>query len=124
MGVAIAEQAAGPYVKYSGNPLIPGGHEVLVWPEGKGVMALLNIGPPGIRRTLQYADDGLRFRRVENLQTIPRGAGAYRPEAFTDNGQGEMIEWGLQIGVRKGDLPWLERFDCIQHRKPATTTAP
>ena len=117
-------EPAGPYVKYSGNPVIAGGHEVLVWPQGKGVMALLNIGPPGIRRTLQYAEDGLAFRKVEDLKGVPRAAAAYRPEAFTDSGRGKMIQWGLQIGIRKGYLPFLERFDRRQHREPIITTAP
>lgn len=112
MGVAIADHPEGPYIKHAGNPIIKGGHEVLVWPYKKGVVALLNIGPRGIRRTLQYAPDGLTFLKARDLEKVPNAPGAYRPEAFTDSGKGDMIEWGIHIGHTKGYLPFLERFDC------------
>ena len=112
MGVAIAEQPEGPYIKHAANPVVPGGHEVTVWHFGAGVAAMINIGPEGIRRTLQYAEDGIAFRKLADLPAVPSAAGAYRPEAFTDSGKGEMIEWGISIGNQKGFLPFLERFDC------------
>lgn len=111
MGVAIAARPEGPYVKYAGNPVIAGGHEVLVWPCGTGVAALVNIGPSGIARTLQYAPDGLTFSKWQDLRAVPSAPGAYRPEAFTDSGNGTMPAWGIHIGNRKGSLPFLERFD-------------
>jgi len=116
MGVAIAEKPEGPYRKYSRQPIIRGGHEVLVWPFGTGVVAMLNIGPEGIRRTLQYAPDGLNFSKMQDLKAVPRAPGAYRPEAFTESGKGRMIEWGIHIGYKKGYLPFLERFDCQWER--------
>ncbi len=112
MGVAIAEKPGGPYVKFKDNPIIPGGHEVLVWPRGAGVVALINIGPPGLRQTLQYAPDGLTFTKLADLPAVPAAAAAYRPEAFTDRGRGGMIDWGLSIKSRPGFLPFLQRFDC------------
>ena len=112
MGVAIAEKPQGPYVKYAGNPVISGGHEVLVWPLGTGVAAMVNIGPKGIARTIQYAPDGLRFSKLQDLQSVPSAAGAYRPEAFTGSGNGKMLEWGIHIGQKEGFLPFLGRFDC------------
>ena len=112
MGVAIAERPEGPYKKYAGNPVIRGGHEVLVWPLDAGVAALINIGPKGIRRTMRYAPDGLRFWKLMDLDQVPRAPGAYRPGAFRDKAEGEMIEWGLHIGQQDGFLPFLERFDC------------
>jgi hypothetical protein len=124
MGVAIAGRPEGPYVKHADNPVIAGGHEVLVWPQGTGVMAMINIGPPGIRKTLQYADDGVAFRKVADLANVPHAPGAYRPEAFTDSGNGEMIRWGIQIGFKQGALPYLERFDCTRPPGPIPTTAP
>ncbi len=111
MGVAIAEEPEGPYVKYVANPVVPGGHEVLVWPLGTGVAAMINIGPERVRKTVQYAADGLTFSKMQDLETVPRAPGAYRPEAFTDNGRGRMVEWGIHIGSKKGFLPFLERFD-------------
>jgi hypothetical protein len=112
LGVALAAKPGGPYVKHAGNPVIAGGHEVLVWPYGTGVVALVNIGPEGLRRTLQYAPDGFTFSKMQDLVRVPTAPGAYRPEAFTDSGAGKMPSWGIQIGHRQGFLPFLERFDC------------
>jgi len=111
LGVAIADQPEGPYAKNPNNPIVGGGHEVLVWPYGTGVVAMINIGPTGVRRTLQYARDGLSFARMADLKHVPSAPGAYRPEAFTDSGKGKMIRWGVHIGRKKGCLPFLERFD-------------
>ncbi|GAB6164156.1 family 43 glycosylhydrolase [Thermostilla marina] len=114
MGVAIAEHPQGPYIKYEGNPVVPGGHEVLVWPQGKGVAALIGtVGPPAITRSILYAEDGLHFTKRYRLAEVPWAPGAYRPEAFTDSGEGELIEWGVHIGRRKGFLPFIERFDLV-----------
>jgi len=112
MGLAVAEEPEGPYVRYVANPVVGGGHEVLVWPVGHGVVAMVNIGPEGIAKTLQYAPDGLSFSRMMNLDEVPNAPGAYRPEAFTESGEGQMIEWGLHVGSAPGSLPFLERFDC------------
>jgi beta-xylosidase len=112
MGVAIARSPGGPYVKAPGNPVIPAGHEVLVWPRGRGVVAMINIGPAGLRRTLQYAEDGLTFTKLADLPGVPAAAGGYRPEAFTGSGRGEMIPWGISIDSRPDVLPFLQRFDC------------
>jgi hypothetical protein len=113
MGVARADRPEGPYEKSERNPVLGGGHEVLVWPYGSGVAALVNIGPEGIRNTVQYAPDGVSFQKLCDLAQVPHAPGAYRPEAFTDSGRGRMIEWGLEIGEKKGQLPFLERFDCL-----------
>lgn len=112
MGVAVADRPEGPYKKHAGNPVIDGGHEVLVWLQGAGVVAMVNLGPKGIARTLQYAPDGLEFSKLADLAEVPSAAGAYRPEAFTGSGRGKMPEWGIYIGTRKGFLPFLGRFDC------------
>jgi len=112
MGVAVADRPEGPYVKYEGNPVVPGGHEVLVWPYRRGVAAMINIGPKGIARTLQFSEDGFRFVHWADLPRVPPAPGAYRPTAFSDRGPHEMIEWGICMGRRPGHLPYLERFDC------------
>jgi hypothetical protein len=118
MGVAIAEKPEGPYIKHASNPVIEGGHEVLVWPEGKGIVAMItNCGPEGVRNTLQYAENGLDFTKMGDLEgRVPHGPGAYRPEAFTDSGKGATIGWGIHIGGKEGFLPFLERFECILER--------
>ena len=115
LGVAIADRPQGPYVKYEGNPVIPGNHEVLVWPQGKGVAAMIgSTGPKDITRSIQYAEDGLHFSKTHKVIDVPHAAGAYRPEAFADSGLGKQIEWGVHIGKRRGVLPFIERFDLVK----------
>ena len=112
MGLAIADQPEGPYVKFKGNPVIPGNHEVLVWPQGTGVAAMIGpTGPKAISRSLMYSEDGLTFTRTDGVKNSPHAPGAYRPEAFTDSNEGERIKWGVHIGKEKKSLPFIERFD-------------
>lgn len=118
MGVAIADQPQGPYVKYENNPVIPGNHEVLVWPQGTGVAALIGTtGPKEITRSILYAEDGLHFTKTHDVIDVPHAAGAFRSEAFTDSGLGKQIQWGVHIGTRKGSLPFIERFDLSSPEK-------
>ena len=113
MGLAVAEKPQGPYVKSKLNPLVKGGHEVLVWPYGCGIVAMIGgVGPVGIRDTIRFAPDGLRFTKLADLVNAPHAPGAYRPEAFTDSNKGEMIRWGLSIRRTEGYLPFLVRFEC------------
>ncbi len=112
LGLAIAEKPEGPYIKHEANPIIPGNHEVLVWPQGKGVAALIgSVGPKDWVRSLVYAEDGIHFIKTDDVINVPHAAGAYRPEAFTDSGKGEQIEWGVHIGKKGKSLPFIERFD-------------
>ncbi|UCD50061.1 MAG: hypothetical protein JSW27_21330 [Phycisphaerales bacterium] len=97
------------------------GYDATVWPVAHGVVTMVNIGPEGIGKTLQYAADGLRFSKMTDPDRVPRAPGAYRPEAFTDNDAGQMIEWGLHIGRQDGFLPFPERFDC--HWEPSEGTS-
>lgn len=117
LGVAIADKPDGPYVKHPGNPIVPGNHEVLVWPQGMGVAATIGtVGPKTITSSILYAQDGLHFSKTHDVVQVPTAAGAYRPEAFTDSVTGEEIEWGVHIGNRKGFLPFIERFDLIKSK--------
>ncbi len=112
LGVAIADSPEGPYVKHEANPLIPAGHEVMVWRQGTGVIAMINkIGPPDYRMSLQYAPDGIRFSRVRSISHVPGAGGFYCPEAFTGSDKARAPTWGLQIGLRKDHLPYLVRTD-------------
>lgn len=116
MGLAIADHPAGPYVKHKNNPVIPGNHEVLIWPQGKGVAAMIgSSGPKAIVNTIQYAKDGINFTKTHNVKAGPWAGGAYRPEAFTDSNKGELPTWGVQIGrpkgKGKGKLPCIKRFE-------------
>ncbi len=115
LGVAVADRPQGPYVKQEGNPVIPGNHEVLVWPQGKGVAAMIGTtGPKEITRSIMYAEDGLHFSKTHCILNVPTAGGAYRPEAFTDSGTGKRIEWGVHIGNQKGSLPFIQRFNLVE----------
>ncbi|MEQ8556503.1 MAG: family 43 glycosylhydrolase [Cyclobacteriaceae bacterium] len=118
MGVAIAKKPEGPYVRHEANPLVGGNHEVLVWPQGEGVGAMIGMklkGRQSIPFYLMYAEDGIHFKKTYEIsnQNAPWAPGAYRPEAFTGSGQGEMIRWGLHIGGERPDL-YLERFELVK----------
>jgi hypothetical protein len=109
MGVQIADNPTGPYVKSDLNPLIKSGHEVLVWPYFQGVVSL--VGPVGPEKnTVQYAPDGLHFIVKAHVTDVPKAPGAYRPDAFTDTDFGQGVQWG--ISMVHGPHPYLVRFDC------------
>lgn len=115
MGVAIADKPEGPYVKYENNPIIQGNHEVIVWPKGEGVAAMIGTtGPQNITNSILYSEDGLNFIKTHTVKGGPIGAGGYRPEAFTDNGLGEHIDWGveLQYAPKGKGLPYIQRWDA------------
>lgn len=119
MGVAIADNPEGSYVKYENNPVVRGGHEVLVWPQGKGVATMIGKeGPEDVRKSIMYADDGLNFTKTHNFtnKLVPHGPGAYRPEAFNESGNGQMPEWGLQRKHENG-FSFLGRFDLKEVKK-------
>ena len=117
MGLAIADHPQGPYVKHQGNPVIPGNHEVLVWPQGKGVSAMIGTtGPKDIKNSILYSKDGFSFSKTHNVKGGPWAGGMYRPEAFTDSGKGKTPQWGVEIAKSrpKKTLPFIGRFDIPQ----------
>lgn len=108
MGVAFADHPAGPWRKHHGNPIVGSGHEVCVWPHGKGIGCLVSdVGPEG--NSLQYSEDGLRFRKICDAFP-PRAPGPFRTDGFAE-GDGKGITWGLCIG-EDAEFPYLQRFDC------------
>ena len=114
MGLAIADKPEGPYVRHPNNPVIPGNHEVLVWPQGTGVAAMIGTtGPKNITNSILYAADGVNFTKTHKVAKGPWAGGAYRPEAFTQSGKGALPEWGVEIARNKGkgNLPYIGRFD-------------
>jgi len=120
MGVAIAEKPEGPYIKYEGNPVIPGNHAVLAWPEGEGVSAIIGkTGPKDLIHTVQYSEDGLNFTKKYDIVDGPRAGATYHPEAFTDSKKGKSPEWGIEIGQKKGSLPYLQRVNFDFTGKPS-----
>ncbi|MGH9343626.1 MAG: family 43 glycosylhydrolase [Terriglobia bacterium] len=112
-GVAIAAEPTGPYRKSAANPVVRSGHEVLVWPDGGGVAAL--VGPTGPEKnTIQFAADGLHFRVISHIASPPGAPGAYRPDAFTNTRHAAGIQWG--ISMRGGPNPYLVRWEYVQHK--------
>ena len=110
MGLAVAENPEGPYIKSSANPVIPGNHEVVVYPYKSGVAAMIGkVGPVGLVHTIMYAEDGLRFSKLLSTEKGAWAGGFYRPEAFTDSNTGDHPSWGIEI--IKGPLPGLGRYD-------------
>ena len=114
MGVAIATSPAGPYKKLAENPIIAGGHEVMVWPYKDGVMTLVsNVG--NIGQTLQYAKDGINFEPFVQLpDDYPHAPGIYRSDNFEPGASLSETFWGISMSYgkrREGEWPHLLRYD-------------
>lgn len=111
MGVALANKPEGPYTKHEENPIILGNHAVLVWPQEKGVAAMIDgTGPPDLIRSVLYAEDGIHFKKMVHIEG-PAASGAYRSNHFSGGISAEPISWGLEIASDKGSLPYLRRYD-------------
>jgi len=110
MGVAIAEEPHGPYVKvtdvFADHSILAESHEVLVWPQGSGVAALASIS-----QTIQFAADGLHFERLTSVRHRPNAPGGYRPDTFADSKKPRSMQWG--ISMEHGRDPYLRRFDML-----------
>jgi len=119
MGLAIADHPQGPYVRHPSNPVIPGNHEVLVWPQGAGVGAMIGTtGPKSITNSIMYAADGVNFSKVGSVKNGPWAGGVWRPEAFTQSGKGSVPKWGVEISRvkrKRKALPFLGRFDITEN---------
>ncbi|TAN35654.1 MAG: xylosidase [Verrucomicrobia bacterium] len=109
-GVAIADKIEGPYVKYTGNPVIKSGHCCCVWPHADGVAAIADIP-----KELLWAKDGLHFVVVKKGGYPGAGPGPYDPDAHTDTKFGHGITWGVtQFGqptLDSKDRSVVARFD-------------
>lgn len=113
--VATSDSPEGPFVKSELNPVIVGGHEVVVFPYRHGVCALVSQGPE--RNSLQFAEDGLNFYPLAHGLDVPHAAGVFRVGNFTDTDvqPGQGITWGIshETGVIDGQRwNYLVRFDC------------
>nr|MUH41521.1 glycoside hydrolase [Zobellia laminariae] len=109
-GVAVADNPEGPYIKSNYNPVVVGGHEVIVWPFKNGVCAFVSEGPES--HSIQFAEDGVNFHPVAHGLKKPEAAGFYRPGNFTDTDSlpGQGVTWGLSHVL--GDWNYLRRVDC------------
>jgi len=121
MGVAVADRPEGPFRRLNqGEPVQDSGHEVLVWPLGKGVMSLVsNTGPN--RMTLQCAEDGVTFEVVGRLpKNYPRAPGVFRADLTDPQASGKGVTWGISMAAYRGD-PYLQRYEITleQIRPPS-----
>ncbi len=104
MGLAVAESPLDTYVRQNdGNPVQPGGHEVLIWMDDKeGIYSMVNHnGPKDLINTIQYAKDGVNFNKVADAEAYFHGekvlikaSGFYRQE-LTGSVTDQIPTWGI-----------------------------
>ncbi|WP_010134582.1 family 43 glycosylhydrolase [Ochrovirga pacifica] len=117
IGLAIAENPLGPFVKHPLNPVQNSGHEICFFPWKEGV-ASLTIRDGSEHFTIQYAKDWVNFEVMAITEFMPVGPNAYIPDAFLDNKNGRGITWGIGHFINfksKNNNKWhseLCRFDC------------
>ncbi len=107
-GVAIADHPEGPYVKSPLNPITNSGHEIWVWPWGKGIAAIVDWAGPE-KDTVQYTEDGVNFEVMSKLEDLPPAGGAYIADKFDDPEDGQGFNWGL-AHYGRSDWTFLVRF--------------
>lgn len=110
MGVAYSRSPGGPFVKMD-RPILPGSHEVLIWPHGTGVAALASLST-----TFEYAADGIDFTSrplAAKTENRPHAPGAYRPDLTLPVVDGEGLKWGISM-IPNGDEAYLVRFELIK----------
>ena len=113
-GVAIADDPYGPFVKSSLNPVINSGHETCMFPWKSGIAAIVSLDGAE-KNTIQYAPDGINFSVKSIIQIPPVAPGPFVADAFSDNGNGRGITWGLAHVMDKesgANNSELIRFDC------------
>ncbi len=114
-GLAIADDPLGPFVKHPLNPVIVSGHETTLFPFKEGIAALV-IRDGNEHFTVQYAEDGVNFDIASITSFMPPAGGPFVPDAFTSQGDGQGISWGLchftNAGTHKTQHSILARFDC------------
>jgi len=116
-GVAIGDSPNGPFIKHEANPLI-GGHTVCLWPHGRGIAALIDSAGSE-RHTVQWSTDGIHFTRAAKTeQPVLTGCGPFDPDAFTDDGWGDGVTWGVGQRRTPGTKVHIARFDIDAKAAP------
>ncbi|MEM7654857.1 MAG: family 43 glycosylhydrolase [Bacteroidota bacterium] len=115
-GLAIADDPLGPFEKHPLNPVLNSGHETALFPFEEGIAALV-IRNGHESNTIQYSPDGVHFSIASVSTLLPIAAGPFVPDAFTSNGNGRGITWGLShffnaAGTWKKNHSQMARFDC------------
>jgi len=109
-GLAIADKPEGPYIKHEANPVSNSGHETWVFPWKAGMAAIIDWAGPE-KSTIQYSEDGINFEVATILEDIPPAGGAFIPDKFLDNGNGQGFSWGL-AHYGASDYAFLVGFEC------------
>lgn len=115
-GLAMADNPLGPFEKHPLNPVINSGHETSLFPFKDGIAALV-IRDGNEHYTIQYAEDGVNFEIAAITSMMPTAGGPFVPDAYTSNGNGRGITWGLSHFInpapsRDKKHSILARFDC------------
>jgi hypothetical protein len=113
IGLACADSPAGPWERYEDNPVIDGGHEIMVWPhrEGVAVYAWSHVlDGPEDRADIYWAPDGIDFRRVFSPEPLLRNPGGYFPDCYADPAFGHGGSWGISFISASGQ-EYLTRFE-------------
>lgn len=115
IGVAIADNPLGPFVKSPLNPVLNSGHETGLFPFKDGIAAMVSLNGPEMG-TIQWSPDGLNFEIASLTQLLPIAPGPYIPDLFADNGDGRGMTWGLchlnPMGGGGMKPSILARYDC------------
>lgn len=114
-GVAIADNAFGPYEKSISNPITNSGHELVIWKYQNGI-ALINTLDGPERKTIQFAEDGINFNIMSSANNLPHAQGVFRDKlSQTDPLKG--VRWGLShvlVWGKSGGWMYLNRFDIVK----------
>jgi hypothetical protein len=118
MGLAIADTPESEYIRIkNGEPILSHTHALMIWPHREGVATYRTL-----KRTLEYAPDGIDFMSEELKEPAPAeprlaAPGCFRGDLTEPVEYGEGINWGLAIrdqnAIRdKGKRsPYLVRFE-------------
>lgn len=110
IGVAIADNPEGPYIKSEYNPVLIGGQECIVWPYRNGVCSMLIEGPE--KHSIQFSEDCINFYPMVHGITPPTGGACFRPGNFADIDEhpGQGLTWGISHQLWPHNH--LVRFEC------------
>ena len=107
-GVAIADQATGPYIKSPYNPISNSGHEICVWPYQNGIASLITTDGPE-KNTIQWSPDGINFEIQSVIKGAPHAIGLNR-SADNEAEPTEILRWGLTHRYMNGDYQYIRGF--------------
>jgi len=119
-GVAIADKPEGPFIKSELNPIVIGGHEVVIFPYKSGVCGMVRQGPE--LHTLQCAEDGLNFEIASHVGQVPIAGTFFRQGTFKDINKfpAKLPTWGLSHANRLGSKETsIVRYDIKFNRQVA-----